>query len=187
MMLQSPINISLNSNCQYLAVSRLEEGRLEAGMIKSAVPQAGVEGGEVVISCDGFDASDYQDCRVLFGSHTGRLVSASQSRVIAAVPEYSVSESADTLVVECHGAHAEAPFKLGTKLADNLHPVANPAIDREDGSIYATLSGTRGQKVPVSIYQISRDGNVSPFISEIMNPTGIAFDREGAMFVTSRF
>jgi sugar lactone lactonase YvrE len=61
------------------------------------------------------------------------------------------------------------------------------AVDREDGSIYATLSGTRGQKVPVSIYQISRDGSVTPFISEIINPTGIAFDREGVMFVTSRF
>jgi sugar lactone lactonase YvrE len=160
---------------------------LAEGLIRNAVPQAGVEGGEVVISCEGFDASDYHECRVLFGSHAGRLVSASPSRVIAAIPEYGLAECADHLALESHGAQVQVPFKVGTKLADNLHPVANPAIDREDGSIYATLSGTRGQKVPVSIYQISRDGSVTPFISEIINPTGIAFDREGVMFVTSRF
>src|SRR5215469_6342205 len=135
------------SNQQRLVVSSLAEE-----LIKHAVPQAGVEGGEVIIDCDGFDTSDYKECHVLFGSHAGRLVSASPSRVIAAIPDYGVSEDADNLTIECHGKHAQVAFKLGTKLAENLHPVANPAIDREDGSIYATLSGTRGQKVPVSIY-----------------------------------
>ena len=38
-------------------------------------------------------------------------------------------------------------------IADSLHPVANPAVD-EDGNIYATFSGSRGQKVPVAIYRI---------------------------------
>src|SRR5581483_6259796 len=60
------------------------------------------------------------------------------------------------------------------------------AIDHENGSIYVTLSGTRGQKVPVSIYRISPDGTVSPFNSDIINPTGMAFDREGSLYVTNR-
>jgi sugar lactone lactonase YvrE len=69
-----------------------------------------------------------------------------------------------------------------------LHPVANPAIDRDDGTIYVTLSGSRGQKVPTSIFKIGPDDAVTPFISEdIVNPTGMAFNREGTLYVTSRY
>jgi hypothetical protein len=37
------------------------------------------------------------------------------------------------------------PSKIAVPVADNLHPVANPAVDRE-GNIYVTFSGSRGQK-----------------------------------------
>jgi sugar lactone lactonase YvrE len=157
------------------------------GRIISAVPRAGVEGGEVVITCEGYDTSDYSTCRVMFGDQRGRLVSASPARVIAAVPECEIGVSAGELRLEGAGAVFTTPFTLGAKIADNLHPVANPAIDRDDGSIYVTLSGTRGQKVPVSIYKISPSGDVSPFISEIVNPTGMAFNRDGTLYVTSRY
>ena len=36
--------------------------------------------------------------------------------------------------------------------------VANPAIDAE-GNIFVTFSGSRGQKVPVSVYKIDSDFN----------------------------
>ncbi len=157
------------------------------GIIKSILPQAGVEGGEVIITCEGYEASDYRLCRVFFGRYQGRLVSASPTRVIAAIPECEVGATGSELRLEGGDFLDSVPFILGTKIADNLHPVANPAIDRDNGSIYVTLSGTRGQKVPVSIYRISPDGTVSPFISEIINPTGIAFDRDGMMYVTSRY
>ena len=71
------------------------------------------------------------------------------------------------------------PFTLGVKLAENLHPVANPAVDRDDGSIYVTLSGTRGQKMPVSIYKISSEAELLPMVTDLVNPTGLAFNREG--------
>jgi sugar lactone lactonase YvrE len=63
--------------------------------------------------------------------------------------------------------------------------VTNPAIDRE-GNLYVTFSGSRGQKVPVSIFKIDTNYNVKPFLSEMMNATAIAFDREGQMYVSSR-
>jgi sugar lactone lactonase YvrE len=53
--------------------------------------------------------------------------------------------------------------------------------------VYATFSGSRGQNVPVSIYRIDADQTVRPFVSELMNATGIAFDRDGQMYVSSRF
>jgi sugar lactone lactonase YvrE len=75
--------------------------------------------------------------------------------------------------------------KVAVPIAENLHPVTNPAIDAE-GNIYVTFSGSRGQKVPVSIFKIDTNYNVKPFVSEMMNPTSIAFDRQGQMYVSSR-
>ena len=63
--------------------------------------------------------------------------------------------------------------------------MTNPAIDHE-GNLYVTFSGSRGQKVPVSIYKIDTGYHVKPFLSELMNAHGVAFDREGQMYVSSR-
>jgi sugar lactone lactonase YvrE len=63
--------------------------------------------------------------------------------------------------------------------------VTNPALDAE-GNIYVTFSGSRGQKVPVSIFKIDTSYNVKPFLTEMMNATAIAFDRAGQMYVSSR-
>jgi sugar lactone lactonase YvrE len=76
-------------------------------------------------------------------------------------------------------------IKVAVPIADNLHPVTNPALDRE-GNIYVTFSGSRGQKVPVAIFKIDTNHNVTPFLSDMMNATAIAFDREGQMYVSSR-
>ena len=71
------------------------------------------------------------------------------------------------------------------QIADNLHPVSNPAVDVE-GNIYVTYSGQRGQKVAVSLYKITPNYEVKPFVTELMNPTGLALDREGYLYVSGR-
>jgi sugar lactone lactonase YvrE len=76
-------------------------------------------------------------------------------------------------------------FAVGTLLAENLHPAANPAIDRT-GAIYTTISGTKGQRAPVSLYKVTRFGDVEPFASGIANPTGLAFGPDGVLYVSSR-
>jgi sugar lactone lactonase YvrE len=157
------------------------------GLIKAAVPHAGVEGGEVVIACEGYDTSEYLSCHVWFGDQRGKLTSASPDRVVVTIPDCETGIGGNELKLESASGTMATSFTLGVKLADNLHPVANPAVDRDDGSIYVTLSGTRGQKVPVSIYKISTDETVSPFVSDVVNPTGLAFNREGTLYVTSRY
>ena len=79
------------------------------------------------------------------------------------------------------------PFEiqLGVQIADNLHPVANPAVDAE-GNIYVTYSGQRGQKVPVSLYKVTANYQVKPFVTELMNPTGLALDAAGMLYVSCR-
>ncbi len=153
-----------------LGATRVSNTIIMSGLIKSILPAVGVEGGEVIISCDGFDASDYRDCRVLFDLELGRIVCASAQRVIAAIPEGK--GGGRELHLEGGFFSARSSFVWGTRIANDLHPVANPAIDPESGNVYVTLSGTRGQKVPVSVYEITAEGVVSPFLSDVINPTG---------------
>lgn len=79
---------------------------------------------------------------------------------------------------------------IAVAMAENLHPVGNPAVDGR-GTVYATLSGSRGQETPVSIFQIppAPDGQtheLRPFVREILNPTGLAFGPGGDLYVSSR-
>jgi sugar lactone lactonase YvrE len=74
---------------------------------------------------------------------------------------------------------------VAVSIAENLHPVTNPALDAQ-GNIYATFSGSRGQKVPVAIFKIDTNYTTKPFVAELMNATSIAFDRQGQMYVSSR-
>jgi len=82
------------------------------------------------------------------------------------------------------------PLRIGVAMAENLHPVANPAVDAA-GNVYATLSGSRGQVTPVSIFRIAPapEGVVHelrPFVREILNPTGLVFGPDKHLYVSSR-
>src|ERR1019366_7004071 len=72
------------------------------------------------------------------------------------------------------------------QVAEGLHPVANPAIDAF-GNIFSTFSGSRGQKVPVAVFKVDLNFNLKPFINELMNATGLAFDSQGMLYISSRF
>ena len=152
-------------------------------------PSAGIAGGEIKIECSQFTATKGGESQVLFGSTPGRMLSASPKHIVAVVPDGLQSDDLNSgirLSVD-NRLSEPAPFHVGEKIASELHPVANPAIDPDNGSIYVTLSGTRGQKVPISIYRIFPDGDVRPFVSDITNPTSMAIDSNGQLFVSSRF
>jgi len=79
------------------------------------------------------------------------VIIGSDAFVIARVPE---GATAGGLVVQS-GQQASDSWAcdIGVLVAENLHPVANPAVD-SFGNIYTTFSGSRGQKVPVAVYKI---------------------------------
>ncbi|MFQ3581915.1 MAG: SMP-30/gluconolactonase/LRE family protein [Chloracidobacterium sp.] len=151
-------------------------------------PQAGVPGSLIIIECRGFDASDYAACDVLFGETPGRIVGASPDRLLVAVPDELTERDRFTGVqlVSAGKTSARVPFFVAERLAENLHPVANPAYDPETGAIFTTISGARGKKVEVSVWRIGPDGKAAPFLDNIMNPTGMTVDREGTLYITSR-
>jgi sugar lactone lactonase YvrE len=111
-------------------------------------------------------------------------VIGSESFVIARVPEGAF---AGGLVIE-NGAHSSESWAcdIGVLIAESLHPVSNPAVD-SFGNIYSTFSGSRGQKVTVAVYKIDLNLNTKPFVNELMNPTGLAFDAAGMLYVSSRY
>jgi len=76
-------------------------------------------------------------------------------------------------------------LRVAVPMAEGLHPVANPAVD-SDGTVYATVSGTRGQSVPVSIFSVARDFQMRPFVRGLMNATGLAFGPDGFLYASSR-
>ena len=75
---------------------------------------------------------------------------------------------------------------VGKKLADDMHIVANPAIDPKDDSVILTRSGSRGQHLPVTLFRLEKDGFLDELPADVMNPTGIAFNQKGEFFVTNR-
>lgn len=79
-----------------------------------------------------------------------------------------------------------ALLEVGTPFATGLHQVDNPVFDR-DGNLYVTYSGNRGQEVPVSIFRVSPTGRRESYVSGIVNPTSMAFDANGHLYVSSRF
>lgn len=158
----------------------------DPGRIQRIDPAAGITGGEIVIEGARFDTSAVRACRPLFDGVAGHLVGVSTRRALAIVPELNHSGRIEVSLETSGGRTGPASFIAGTKLADELHPVANPAFDPEDGSLYVTRSGSRGQQMSVSIFRITPGGELSAFSGEIVNPTGIAFSPNGEMYVTSR-
>jgi len=152
--------------------------------IEAVTPAAALPGGEVRILGTGFRAPEMRRPHVKFGEKEGAVVISSDDFVVARVPE-GVASGSVVISTNGHSSNAQQ-IKVATTIAENLHPVTNPALDVE-GNIYVTFSGSRGQKVPVSIFKIDTNYSVKPFLTDMMNATAIAFDREGQMYVTSRF
>jgi hypothetical protein len=151
--------------------------------IEAVTPALALPGGEVRIIGKSLRPHELRRPSVHFGEIEAAILISSDDFVVARVPDGAAS---GPVVVGANG-QVSNPHSIGVAvtIADNLHPVANPALDRE-GNIYATFSGSRGQKVPVSIFKIDTNYNVKPFLSDMMNATAIAFDREGQMYVSSR-
>jgi sugar lactone lactonase YvrE len=152
--------------------------------IEAIDPAFALPGGEVRISGSGLASRQAERPTVSFGELEGTVIIGAQQFIIARVPDGAATGD---VVVSANGHQSNGrEVGIAVPIAESLHPVANPAID-EEGNIYATFSGSRGQKVPVAIYRIDTHQNVKPFVEEMMNATGMAFGRDGSLYVSSRY
>jgi hypothetical protein len=151
-------------------------------------PAAGISGGEVTVAYAGVTAEGSRELGVLFDAKPAHITAIGRGRALVSIPELSAEGGIEVVLLTAEPRQSSgANFMIGRKLAGGVHPVANPAFDPRDRSLYVTRSGTRGEKVAVSIFRITSDGTIEDFSSDVMNPTSIAFGRTERMFVTSRF
>lgn len=149
-------------------------------------PSFAIAGGEVAVACEGFRAEHGSGHRVFVGEAECRVTAASSSRVVVRIPE-AAEGGHSRIHFELGGAKSELfPITLGKLLRDGMHIVANPAVDPSDDALVLTRSGSRGQHLPATLFRLEPDGYLDEMPEAILNPTGIAFDREGQMYVTNR-
>jgi sugar lactone lactonase YvrE len=144
-------------------------------------PPSAIEGGRITVEGSGFAVDEPTLPQVHIGDASARVVRASGSSLSVIVPS-GLEGGRATVRVEDAVSFVEvaAPFATG------LHQVDNPIFDR-DGNLYVTYSGTRGQQVPVSIFRVRPNGTRETFSSGIVNPTSMAIDPKGRLYVSSRF
>src|SRR3989440_6057122 len=147
-------------------------------------PLSAIEGGRITIEGAGFPVDEPLPPEVRIGEQRARIVSASPTRIDVVVPAGVEGGRATVRVASAPGETAF--IDIAATYATGLHQVDNPVFDR-DGNLYVTYSGTRGQQVPVSIFRVRPNGTRETFSSGIVNPTSMAFDAQGRLYVSSRF
>ncbi|HEX4380986.1 MAG TPA: hypothetical protein VH022_13175 [Candidatus Acidoferrum sp.] len=154
-----------------------------APRIEGVNPVAAIPGGEMVIRGSGLAPRVGPRPSVLFGEADAGLMLVTENRVIVRVPDGA--SDGTVRVANGNGESAPHPVSIGLQIADNLHPIGNPAVDLE-GNIYVTFSGPRGEPVPVSLYKVTANYNVKPFVTTLVNPSGLALDRFSNLYVSCR-
>jgi hypothetical protein len=148
-------------------------------------PSRAINGGRIAIHGTDFPVDRDQLPAVHVGDKRARVVFASPSRLDVIVPAGPASSGLVPVHVEA--ANGEAPtVEIAATFATGLHQVDNPIFDRE-GNLYVTYSGTRGQQVPVSIFRVRPNGTRETFSSGVVNPTSMAIDADGVIYMSSRF
>ena len=147
-------------------------------------PLRAIEGGRVSIEGSGFPIENAHLPAVRIGDAPARVVFASPARLDVIVPAGLEGGRSPVRVAGASGGSAFVD--IAAAFATGLHQVDNPVFDRE-GNLYVTYSGTRGQQVPVSIFRVRPNGTRESFSSGIVNPTSMALDPAGRLYVSSRF
>ena len=168
-------------------MSALLQGRHDAPTLTSLQPPAVMPGAEVELlgsRLQGIASEGGRLPQVTIGDLAAPLSLSRPTRTIVRVPEGAIS--GEVILSTPEGPHSNAlELKVAVPMTENLHPVGNPAVD-SDGTVYSTISGTRGQSVPVSILSIARDFQMRPFVRDLLNPTGLAFGPDGFLYASSR-
>jgi sugar lactone lactonase YvrE len=151
--------------------------------IDDVVPAAALPGGDVELTGANLGPVGSALPAVLVDGHSAHVLMSRPGSLGFRVPD-----QATTGLIEVRnqaGSSNTAPLRVARQLTEGLHPVTNPAVSRS-GMIYATISGQRGKQTPISVVRVSPDGRGTPFVTGILNPTGLAFSPDGDLYVTSR-
>lgn len=149
-------------------------------------PLRAIEGGRVTIRgrelVSDESAPALPDVR--FDVSPARVVCVSRRAVSVIVP--AVLDGGRTSVRVGDAPGATSFVDVGRPVATGLHQVDSPVVSR-DGTLFATYSGKRGERSPVSVFRIRADGFREPFVTGITNATSLALSPDGRLHVSSRY
>ena len=150
--------------------------------IDSLYPGASLPGGEVELFGSNLGPRGLTIPAVEVDGFSANLLLSRSSRLGFTVPERATVGIVEVRTPD--GPSNSTQLRIARQLSDGLHPVTSPVVSRS-GMTFATISGPRGKQTPVSIVRISPDRVGTPFVSGILNPTGLAFDPDGVLYVTA--
>jgi sugar lactone lactonase YvrE len=151
--------------------------------IDDLAPAAALPNGEVELTGSNLGPSNSIPPVVMVDGTAAHILMSRPTRLVFQVP--ALASTGQVEVRTPAASSNTVPLRVARELNSGLHPVTSPAVSRS-GMIYATISGPRGKATPVSVVRISPDGRGTPFVEGIMNATGLAFNPDGDLFVTSR-
>ena len=155
-------------------------------------PRAALPGGEITLEGSGLGSHPEHPLTAEIAGVAALVTLARPARATIRVAEGTLPGPVIVTASDLSGSSRSNPLAVdvAVPMAENLHPVANPAVDRA-GNVYTTLSGARGQQTPVSVFRIAPapagiTHELRPYAREILNPTGLAFGPDGLLYVSSR-
>jgi len=151
--------------------------------IEGVEPSAALPGGEIEILGSNLGSVAWRRPVAMLGELAAPVLLSRSKRLLLRIPDEA--ESGQLRVLQNGAQSNTVEVEVGNLLASGVHAVGNPAVDPE-GNVYVTFSGQRGQETPVSVFRIEPDGELRPFVSGIMNATGLAADANGYLYVSSR-
>src|SRR5690606_4725905 len=98
-------------------------------------PPFAIPGAEIVVECEGFEVDLRGDCGLFAGDAKCHTIAASRERVMARLPEDL--EGGTVRLTLRSGSDVSEPRSIivGRMIAEEMHMVANPAVDPSDDSI----------------------------------------------------
>ena len=147
--------------------------------IKALDSCTALPGGTIRIEVEGLE--NPSKVQVEVGGVSAEILAASTKALSIRIPDRCEND----LVVR-NGHEENMRLQVGRLVTSELHSVGNPVVDSM-GNVYVTYSGTRGEKVPFSVFVVHSDGSKHPFLAEVINPTGLAIGRDEHLYISSRY
>lgn len=165
----------------------LHPNRPDAPHLDRLRPKAALPGGSFEITGSRLIGESTHQIPALptafFGETEGSVEMLRRDRAQVRVPDGAI---ASELVLRYQGTETNVLHaNIAVPMADDLHVISNPAVDRE-GNLFAMVSGPRGTRVPVSVFRITRDLQVRPFVRDLLNISALAFGPDGYLYASSR-
>jgi sugar lactone lactonase YvrE len=159
--------------------------------LAALTPRAAIPGGSFALTGDNLLLHTDDGPQIplaFFGETAATLDLVRSTRAQIRVPDGAISSDLTLRFPDARGHDIASNVlyaNIGVPLAEDLHLVANPAVDAQ-GNLFAMVSGPRGERVPVSIYRIDPDLQMRPFVRDLLNVSALAFGPDGYLYATSR-